>query len=137
MALTDFEDTYTILHDVDYPDVVSINKNDSIQIILVPHPVTGNPTLDSFEITPVTSPHVDTWKNATDLAYDPVSDQITGKIWNLGPPDSNNVRHYVERAFCMTLDGNPTLRQQRLHCYVGLGSTGSDPDDGSWAGDVN
>jgi len=137
MALTDFEDTYKILHDVDYPDVVSIDKDDSIQIILVPHPLTGNPTLDSFEVTSTNSLHVDTWKNATDLAYDPVSDRITGKICNLGPPDPNSERHYVERAFCMTLDGDPSLRMRRLHCYVSVSGSGGDPDDGSWAGDVN
>jgi hypothetical protein len=137
VALTDFQGNYTIQHAVSNPDVVSIDQNDSIEIVFVSHPITGNPVLHSFVITPITSPHVSTWKNATNLAYDAVHDQITGTIWNQGPLDINNNPTYVERTFCMSLDGDPTLRVQRLHCYVGPGSSGNDPDDGSWAGDVD
>lgn len=140
MALTSFRDTYKIQHAVNNPDVVSIDQNDSIEIVLVQHPINGSMIFDSFVITrdpPDTSPHAAVWSNATNVAYDPVRDQITGSIWTLGPPTGGGPRLYVERAFCMSLDGDPTLRTQRLHCYVGIGGTGGDPDDGSWAGDVN
>jgi hypothetical protein len=137
MALTSFQDTYTIQHAVSNPDVVAIDQNDSIEIVLVPHPVTGTMIFDSFVVTPGTSPHTTVWSNATNVAYDPVRDQITGSIWTLGPPNGTGTRGYCERVFCMSLDGDPTLRAQRLHCYVGIGGTGGDPDDGSWAGDVN
>jgi hypothetical protein len=139
MALLTFMGSYTVAHDVTNPEVVAIDQGDTMTIVLTDHPVTGAKLVDGLAITPLSSPHVDTWKNAANVAYDAVHDQITGTIVTLGPPDINNNPTYRERAFCMTLTGHPQVRANTLHCYVSesLSGGGTDPDDGSWAGDVN
>lgn len=139
MALTTFEGSYTVHHTVVNPDAVCIEEGDTMAILLKDHPITGSRTFDKLQLTSDNNTYFLTWKNATNVAYDPAHDQIVGTIFTLGPPDINNNPTYIERAFCMSLAGDPTARAATLNCYVSASITGGspDPDDGSWSGDVN
>jgi len=139
MALTSFEGSYTINHDVEKPEVVCLDSGDTLEVKLQLHPITGEKIFDEFELTTSTNAHFIVWKNATNVCYDIVHDQIVGTIFSPGPPDLENNPTYIERAFCMTLSGNPYARPNVLNCYISASVTGGspDPDDGSWSGDVN
>jgi hypothetical protein len=139
MALTSFEGSYLVKHDVDKPEVVCLDSGNTMEIKLKIHPMTGEKVFDKFELTTNTNAHFIVWKNAANVCYDIVHDQIVGTIFSPGPLDPNNNPTYIERAFCMTLAGNPYTRPDVLNCYVSASVTGggSDPDDGSWSGDVN
>lgn len=139
MALSTFEGSYTINHVVVNPDVVCVEQYDTMAIVLKDHPITGNKVFDKFELTTGNADYFATWKNAANVAYDAVHDQIVGTIVTLGPLDPNNDPTYIERAFCMSRAGDPSARVSVVNCYVSesLLGGGTDPDDGSWAGDVN
>ncbi|WP_386068791.1 hypothetical protein ACFJIW_02595 [Tahibacter sp. UC22_41] len=141
MALTSFENNvYKIKHTVDYPEIVCVEYEDTMEIVLKVHPLTGNKVIDKLELTSNNSDYVVIWKNATGLTYDPIHDQITGFIVTKDLPDPiTNEITYHDRAFCMNLTGKPSERTLRLHCFVSKSLTGGggDPDDGSWAGDVD
>lgn len=139
MALSTFEGSYTINHAVVNEHVVCVEYSDTMAIVLKNHPVTNKKVFDRFELTTNNTDYETTWNNAANVAYDAAHDQIVGTIVTLGPPDSNNDPTYIERAFCMSLAGDPSARTAVLNCYVSesLLGGGPDPDDGSWAGDVN
>lgn len=139
MALTTFEHSYTISHTIVNPDAVCVEEGDVMEIVLKDHPTTGSRIFDKLQLTSNNNTYYLTWKNATNVAYDLAHDQIVGTIFTLGPPDINNNPTYIERAFCMSLAGDPGERANVLSCYVSASVTGGspDPDDGSWSGDVN
>lgn len=139
MALTTFEHSYTITSASPNADAICVEEGDVMQIVLKDHPTTGSRTFDKLQLTSNNNTYYQTWKNATNVAYDLAHDQIVGTIFTLGPPDINNNPTYIERAFCMSLAGDPGERGNRLNCYVSASVTGGspDPDDGSWSGDVN
>ncbi len=143
MALTTFANkNFKINHAVGYPTIVCAEQNDVMEVVLVDNPLTGKKVLDSVKLTSPNpaSEYVDVWKNATGLVYDAVRDQVTGFIVTKAEYDAPNNRYiYVDRMFCMSLPGNPDERITRLNCYVSkrLTAGGTDPDDGSWAGDVD
>lgn len=139
MALTSFEHSYTINHEVDLPNIVAANEGDGITIVLKNHPVSGARVFDRFEFSSSTQAYVDAWENAANVAYTALYDQLTGTILTPGPPDQNNDPTFIERAFSMTLSGTPSDRHRKLHVYVSesVFGGGGDPDDGSWTGDIN
>lgn len=143
MALTAFANkSFKINHTVSYSSIVCAEQYDEMEIVLVDNPLTGKKVLDSVALTSTNpaSEYVDVWKNATGLVYDAVRDQITGFIVTKAEYDAPNNRYvYVDRMFCMSLSGDPGERLTRLNCYVSkrLTAGGTDPDDGSWAGDVD
>jgi len=143
MALTTFANKiFKINHAVGYPMIVCAEQYDEVEIVLVDNPLTGKKVLDSIKLTSTNaaSEYVDVWKNATGLAYDVLLDQITGFIVTKAEFDAPNNKYlYVDRKFCMSLSGDPGELLTRLNCYVSkrLTSGGTDPDDGSWAGDVD
>jgi hypothetical protein len=139
MALSTFQGSYTINHSILNPDSVCIEEGDTMQVVLKDHPVTGVKMFDKFELQTSNNPYYVAWKNATNVAYDTAHDQLVGTIFTPGPPDLENNPTYIERAFCMSLAGDPAARPNMLNCYVSPSVTGGspDPDDGSWAGDVD
>ena len=139
MALTTFQGNYTITHSILNPDAVCIEQGDVMQILLKDHPVTGVKMFDKFDLQTGNLPYEIAWKNATNVAYDAAHDQLVGTIFMPGPLDPEDKPTFIERAFCMSLAGDPSQRANTLNCYVSPSVTGAspDPDDGSWAGDVD
>ena len=139
MALTTFEGSYTIAHTIVNPDAVCVEQDDIMTVVLKDHPTTGSRIFDKLDLDTDNNAYFVVWKNATNVSYDAVHDQLTGNIYTPGPPDINNDPTYIERAFCLSLSGDPSSRANTLNCYVSASVSGGnpDPDDGSWAGDVN
>lgn len=139
MALTTFEGSYTINHEITNPDAVCVEQGDTIEVVLKDHPITGDRVFDKLQLTSSNNAYSLTWANAANVAYDSAHDLIAGTIFTPGPPDINNNPTYIQRAFCLSLGGAPAARASTLNCYVSASVTGSspDPDDGSWAGDVD
>jgi hypothetical protein len=139
MALTTFETSYTISHTIVNPDAVCVEQGDVMTVVLADHPITGSRVFDDLELTTSNNAYYLVWKNATGVSYLAEFDQITGTIYTPGPPDINNDPTYIERKFCMSLCGDPATRANKLNCYVSASVSGGspDPDDGSWAGDVD
>lgn len=138
MALTTFGlNTYVVNHSIEFPDIVCVEEEDSMQIELEDHPVTGQKVIKKLALTSANAAYVSAWKNATNVAYSPVYDQITGLLYAPGPLE-NNEQTYIQRHFCMGLQGTPGERSHHLHVYVGssVSGGGGDPDDGSWTGDT-
>lgn len=138
MALTAFEsNNYVVNHAIDFPDIVCVLEGDTMVVELDLHPVTSQKILKKLALTSPNAAYVSVWKNATNVAYSPVYDQITGLLYAPGPLE-NNVQTYIQRHFCMSLQGTPGERSHHLHVYVGasVSGGGGDPDDGSWTGDT-
>ncbi|WP_257388962.1 hypothetical protein [Tahibacter caeni] len=141
MPLTSFENNiYRINHTIDYPEIVCVEYEDTMEVVLAVDPVTSEKVIDELKLTSNNSDYVSVWKNATGVTFDPLHDQITGNIMTPDPPDPvTNEIAYHNRAFCLSLTGNPTQRTSTIHCFISktIGGGGGDPDDGSWAGDVD
>lgn len=141
MALSSFSipnnNTYLINHQVDYPEIVCVEQDDSFTITLATHPISGQQYISALTLASDNSTYVNTWANAVNVAYDATYDQITGMLYTPGP-EVNGEDTYITRNFCMSLQGTPNSRSHHLHVYVGpsLGGGGGDPDDGSWTGDT-